>query len=145
MLVVATLVLHFTYRLAGPGHRISLLEAVYFTVETVTTVGYGDYRFRGEPAWLIVFAIGLMLTGALFVAVFFALVTNVLVSRRIEESFGRQKITGLRGHVLVIGLGTVGLQVVAPAARRPAGRSSWSRRASATGTSARSARSASRW
>ena len=112
MLVVATLVLHFTYRLAGPGHRISLLQAVYFTVETVTTVGYGDYTFRGEPAWLIVFAIGLMLTGALFVAVFFALVTNILVSRRIEESFGRQKITRLRGHVLVVGLGTVGLRVV---------------------------------
>jgi Trk K+ transport system NAD-binding subunit len=112
VLVVATLVLHYTYRLAGPGHRISLLEAVYFTVETVTTVGYGDYTFRGEPDWLIVFAIGLMMTGALFVAVFFALVTNVLVSRRIEESFGRQKITRLRGHVLVVGLGTVGLRVV---------------------------------
>jgi len=111
VLIVATLVLRFTYRLAGPGHQITLLDAVYFTVETVTTVGYGDFTFRGEPAWLIVFAIGLMMTGALFVAVFFALVTNVLVSRRIEESLGRQKITGLRGHVLVIGLGTVGLRV----------------------------------
>src|ERR1700722_3935477 len=112
VLVTATLVLHFTYRLAGPGHRISLLESVYFTVETVTTVGYGDYTFRGEPAWLIVFAIGLMITGALFVAVFFALVTNMLVSRRIEESLGLQKIVALRGHVLVIGLGTIGLRVV---------------------------------
>jgi Trk K+ transport system NAD-binding subunit len=112
VLVTATLVLHFTYRLAGPGHRISLLESVYFTVETVTTVGYGDYTFRGEPAWLIIFAIGLMITGALFVAVFFALLTNMLVSRRIEESLGLQKIVALRGHVLVIGLGTIGLRVV---------------------------------
>ena len=112
VLVTATLVLHFTYRLAGPGHRISLLESVYFTVETVTTVGYGDYTFRGEPAWLIVFAIGLMITGALFVAVFFALVTNMLVSRRLEESLGLQKIVALRGHILVIGLGTIGLRVV---------------------------------
>jgi Trk K+ transport system NAD-binding subunit len=111
VLVIATLVLRFTYQYAGPGHRISLLDAVYFTVETVTTVGYGDYSFRGEPAWLVVFAICLMLSGALFVAVFFALVTNMLVSRRIEESLGRQKITALRGHVLVIGLGTVGLRV----------------------------------
>jgi Trk K+ transport system NAD-binding subunit len=111
VLVIATLVLRFTYRYAGPGHRISLLDAVYFTVETVTTVGYGDYSFRGEPAWLVVFAVVLMMTGALFVAVFFALVTNMLVSRRIEESLGLQKITALRGHVLVIGLGTVGLRV----------------------------------
>jgi Trk K+ transport system NAD-binding subunit len=112
VLVTATLVLRFTYQFAGPQHRISLLDAVYFTVETVTTVGYGDFSFRGEPSWLVVFAILLMMTGALFVAVFFALVTNMLVSRRIEESLGRQKITGLRGHVLVIGLGTIGLRVV---------------------------------
>jgi Trk K+ transport system NAD-binding subunit len=112
VLVTATLVLRFTYQYAGPGHRISLLDAVYFTVETVTTVGYGDYSFRGEPAWLVVFAVLLMMSGALFVAVFFALVTNMLVSRRIEESLGRQRITALHGHVLVIGLGTVGLRVV---------------------------------
>jgi Trk K+ transport system NAD-binding subunit len=111
VLLIATLVLRFTYQYAGPGHRISMIDAVYFTVETVTTVGYGDYSFRGEPAWLVVFAVLLMMSGALFVAVFFALVTNMLVSRRIEESLGRQKITVLRGHVLVIGLGTVGLRV----------------------------------
>jgi len=111
VLVTATVVLRFTYQYAGPGHRISLLDAMYFTVETVTTVGYGDYSFRGEPAWLVVFAVLLMLSGALFVAVFFALVTNMLVSRRIEESLGLQKITALHGHVLVIGLGTVGLRV----------------------------------
>lgn len=112
VLVTATLVLRFTYQYAGPGHRISLIDAVYFTVETVTTVGYGDFSFRNEPDWLVVFAVVLMMTGALFVAVFFALVTNMLISRRIEESLGRQKLTALRGHILVIGLGAVGLRVV---------------------------------
>jgi hypothetical protein len=34
VLVTATLVLRFTYRYAGPGHRISLLDAAYFTGET---------------------------------------------------------------------------------------------------------------
>jgi Trk K+ transport system NAD-binding subunit len=111
VLVTATLVLRFTYRYAGPGHRISLVDAVYFTVETVTTVGYGDFSFRDEPDWLVVFAVVLMMTGALFVAVFFALVTNMLVSRRIEAALGLQKITALRDHILVIGLGTVGLRV----------------------------------
>ncbi|HEY0935882.1 MAG TPA: NAD-binding protein [Trebonia sp.] len=112
VLVTATLVLRFTYHLAGPDHHISLLQAVYFSVETVTTVGYGDYSFRGEPSWLVVFAIALMLAGALFVAIFFALLTDMLVSRRIEESLGLQKITALHGHVLVIGLGAIGMRVV---------------------------------
>jgi Trk K+ transport system NAD-binding subunit len=44
--------------------------------------------------------------------VFFALLTNALVSLRIEESLGRRRITGLCDHVLVIGLGSVGMQVV---------------------------------
>jgi Trk K+ transport system NAD-binding subunit len=110
VLAASTLVLRLTYQ-AGAGH-ISVLSALYFTVETITTVGFGDYVFRWQSPWLIAFATGLMLAGALFVALFFALLTNVIVSRRIEESLGRQQITSASGHVLVIGLGTVGLRVV---------------------------------
>jgi Trk K+ transport system NAD-binding subunit len=110
VVVTSTVVLHLVYRDPG-AHRIPLLNAAYFTVETITTVGYGDYSFRGQAAWLMAGAICLMLLGALFVAVFFAMLTNTLVSRRIEESLGRQRITGLSGHVLVIGLGAVGIEV----------------------------------
>jgi Trk K+ transport system NAD-binding subunit len=112
-IIGATTVLRLTYHLPGPAARpISTLYAAYFTVETVTTVGYGDFSFRGQDPLLIAAAICLMLAGALFVAVFFALLTNVIVSRRIEESLGRRRITNLSGHVLVIGLGSVGMQVV---------------------------------
>jgi Trk K+ transport system NAD-binding subunit len=111
VVIAATVVLRIAYQV-GVDQHISLLDAAYLTVETLTTVGYGDFAFRAEPAWLIAFAIVLMAVGALFVAVFFALVIDFLVSRRIEESLGRQQITGMRGHVLVVGLGTVGLRVV---------------------------------
>ena len=110
VLAASTLVLRLAY-LTAAGH-LSVLDALYFTVETITTVGYGDYSFRGQSPWLMGGAICLMLAGALFVAVFFALLTNVIVGRRIEESLGRQRLTGLSGHVLVIGLGSVGLRVV---------------------------------
>jgi Trk K+ transport system NAD-binding subunit len=115
VLIAATLTLHAAYWLPTPsGHHrhISLLSAAYFAVETVTTVGYGDFSFRGQDPWLMAGAIGLMLLGATFVAVFFAMLTNMIVSRRIEESLGRQRITGLSGHVIVIGLGTVGTRVI---------------------------------
>ncbi len=110
VLVASTVILRLAYRLPG-GARMPLLDAAYFTVETVTTVGYGDFSFRNQGPWLIAGAICLMLLGAMFVAVFFALVTNTLISRRIEESLGRRRITGLSGHILVIGLGSVGIQV----------------------------------
>ena len=111
VLIAATVVLRLAYQLTETQH-MSVLGAAYFTVETITTVGYGDFSFRGQAPWLMASAIGLMLAGAVFVAVFFALLTNILVGRRIEESLGRQRITGLSGHVLVIGLGSVGMQVV---------------------------------
>jgi Trk K+ transport system NAD-binding subunit len=111
VLMASTVVLRLAYHLAGTAH-ISVLDAAYFTVETVTTVGYGDFSFRGQAPWLMASAIGLMLAGATFVAVFFALLTNIIVSRRIEESLGRERITGLSGHVLVIGLGSVGMRVI---------------------------------
>jgi len=110
VVVVSTAVLRAGYELSG--HHISSLEALYFTVETITTVGYGDFSFSHENPWLMAFAVALMIAGALFVAVFFALLTNMIVSRRLEESLGRVRITGLRDHVLVIGLGRVGLQVL---------------------------------
>jgi Trk K+ transport system NAD-binding subunit len=115
VLIAATLTLHGAFVLETPsGHprHISLLSSAYFAVETVTTVGYGDFSFRGQDPWLMAGAIGLMLLGATFVAVFFAMLTNMIVSRRIEESLGRQRITGLSGHVIVIGLGTVGTRVI---------------------------------
>jgi Trk K+ transport system NAD-binding subunit len=110
VVAASTTALRLAYNLGG--QHISVLDSLYFTVETITTVGFGDFTFRWQSPWLIAFAICLMLAGATFVAVFFALLTNMIVSRRIEESLGRQQITGLSGHVLVIGLGTVGLQVV---------------------------------
>lgn len=110
VVAASTAVLRLGYQ-AG-GHHLSVLDSLYFTAETITTVGFGDFTFRWQSPWLVAFAIGLMLTGAMFVAVFYALLTNMIVSHRIEESLGRQRITGLSGHILVIGLGTVGLRVV---------------------------------
>jgi Trk K+ transport system NAD-binding subunit len=115
MVTTSTLVLRTGYDLSG--HHISSLQALYFTIETITTVGYGDFTFAHETPWLMAFAVFLMIGGALFVGVFFALVTNLIVTRRIDESLGRYRITGLRGHILVIGLGTVGTEVVEHLAR----------------------------
>ena len=110
LLTVSTAVLRLGYH-EPDGARMSILDAVYFTIETVGTVGYGDFSFRREPDWLRVYAIFLMMLGAILATVFFALLTNVLVSRRIEESFGRLRLTGLSDHVVVVGLGSIGMAV----------------------------------
>jgi Trk K+ transport system NAD-binding subunit len=108
---VSTAMLVLAYRTPG-DHHIGPLDAVYFTTETLTTVGYGDFSFTTESAWLRIWAIVLMILGATLVTILYALLTNLLVSRRIEQSLGRQHITRMSGHIILIGLGSVGLRVL---------------------------------
>ena len=110
LVVVATVVLRLTYRTSGGGH-LSVLNALYFTVETISTVGYGDFSFADQSAALRVFAIVVIVLGATAITAVFAVVTDLLFSRRISDAFGLQRVTRLSGHVVVIGLGAVGLRV----------------------------------
>lgn len=93
------------------GRRMSGLDALYFTVETIGTVGFGDFYFRDQAPWLRFWAITLMLVGATLATVFFALLTNTLISRTIERTLGNRKVTGLSDHIIVVGLGSIGLAV----------------------------------
>ena len=109
--LVSITVLTIGYREAD-GTRMSVLDALYFTVETIGTVGFGDFYFRDQQTWLRIWAIVLMVTGATLATVFFALLTNLLISRTIAASLGRRRVTGLSGHVVVAGVGAVGVAVV---------------------------------
>ncbi len=111
VVVVATAVLMIGYRKPDGAH-MSLLDGIYFSVETIGTIGYGDFYFADQAPWLRAFAIGLMISGVLMAAIFFALLTNLLVSRRLEESLGRRAVGGMSDHVIVVGLGSIGLRVV---------------------------------
>jgi len=111
VVVISVMVLRSGY-VKPDGSHMTLVDAAYFTVETIATVGYGDFSFAEQPTWLRVYAIGLMGGGAVLTAIVFALLTQLLVSRRIERSFGQRRVGAIRGHVVVIGLGTVGIEVV---------------------------------
>lgn len=115
--VVSVGVLMAGYRETG-GVRMSALDALYFTVETIGTVGYGDFSFREQPSWLRLWAVGLMVVGAILATVFFALLTNSLISRRLEASLGRRRVTGLEDHVIVVGAGSIGIEVARELHRR---------------------------
>jgi Trk K+ transport system NAD-binding subunit len=112
LLITSSLVLHFGYRRPLGDPQLPLLDAVYFTVETVATVGFGDFSFSGQPALIEAFGIFLIAAGTTLVTTMFALLTNALVSRRIAQSLGGGRIPGMRGHVVLVGLGAVGTHVL---------------------------------
>jgi voltage-gated potassium channel Kch len=112
LIITASVVLHFTYRQPGTGRHLGPLSSIYFTVETVSTVGYGDYTFAHQKAWLMVLGIVIILMGVALVSTAFALFTNILVSRRIERSLGKREVPSMVDHIIVVGLGAVGISVV---------------------------------
>jgi voltage-gated potassium channel Kch len=109
LLVGSTVLLRFTYQ-HPPG--MTWIDALYFTTETIATVGYGDFSFMHQPMWLRIWGIGLMFAGVTTTAILVAFVADVLLSRRLAHSAGRRKVRHLRRHIIVVGLGSFGIRVV---------------------------------
>jgi Trk K+ transport system NAD-binding subunit len=104
----STALVRFTYQ----NPRMSWIDALYFTSETITTVGYGDYSFAQQTPWLRLFAVGLMWGGVIVTAVLVAFLADLLLSRRFVKMAGLRRARHMRGHVVVVGLGSVGIRVV---------------------------------
>lgn len=118
IMALSTVLLRFTYHNhsvtddAGRPIEFGWLQALYFTTTIVATVGFGDFSFARESSWVTAYGIFLILVGAAAVATLYALVTNFVLSQRLEQAFGRKRAITARGHIVVIGLGSIGLAVV---------------------------------
>ncbi len=91
---------------------MSWIDALYFTIETITTTGYGDFSFAHQETWLRLFAAGLMFGGATTIALLVAFIADVLLSRRFVFAAARPRVRHLRNHVIVVGLSALGMRVV---------------------------------
>jgi Trk K+ transport system NAD-binding subunit len=108
LIVGSMLLLHTNYR----HPRMSWVDALYFTIETITTTGYGDFSFAHQETWLRLFAAGLMFGGATTIALLVAFIADVLLSRRFVFAAARPRVRHLRNHVVVVGLSALGMRVV---------------------------------
>ncbi|MDT5291228.1 MAG: hypothetical protein QOF88_6117 [Mycobacterium sp.] len=109
LLLGATVLLRFSYR-HPPG--MGWIDALYFSTETIATVGYGDFSFMQQPTWLRIWGIGLMFAGVTTTAILVAFIADLLLSRRIAQSAGRRRVRDLQDHIVVVGLGSFGIRVV---------------------------------
>lgn len=109
LLLGSTIVLRLFYQ---PHPKMSWLDALYFSTETMATVGYGDFSFLQQPTWLRLFSIMLMFAGVTTTALLVAFIADLLLSRRFVHSAGRRRARHLRNHVIVVGLGSFGIRVV---------------------------------
>ncbi len=92
--------------------RMSFLDALYFTSETITTVGFGESPFGQQSTFLRLFVIGLMFAGVIVTAIVVAFLADLLLSQRFLQSAGLRRARRMRDHIVVVGLGSVGIRVV---------------------------------
>ncbi|MDR3588541.1 MAG: potassium channel protein [Negativicutes bacterium] len=94
--------------------RLSLLDAVYLTVETLSTVGYGDI-VPVTPAGKV-FIIGLMIIGVGTTYYALSLFVGLAVEGQLKNLLGRRgmdrMIAAMKNHIIVCGAGRVGSNVV---------------------------------
>lgn len=90
---------------------LGALDAFYFTMTTVTTVGYGDISLREAPAAAKLFGIAVMIAGPAATAAGFGILTDFLLRSRLEELIGKRK-DHMEDHIVLCGLGNVGVRVL---------------------------------
>ena len=108
LITTSMVVLHYNYQ----RPRMSWIDALYFTVETITTTGYGDFSFGHQVVWLRLFAAMLMVGGATTIALLVAFIADVLLSQRFILAAARPRVRHLRNHIIVVGLSELGIRVV---------------------------------
>lgn len=87
------------------------LDAAYFTVTTMTTVGYGDIGLLDAPPLAKLTGMALMCGGIVLIAMIASLLTNFVVSGAADQWRNEMLAHRLHGHVVVCGLGRVGAAV----------------------------------
>ncbi len=102
--LLATVYFHF-------AERLRWIDALYFVVTMMATVGFGDISLRDSSTLSKLVGVAVMLASVVNTAVIFALVTDSLLKKRLVLSFGHRRIRQ-SGHVVVAGIGSVGLRVV---------------------------------
>lgn len=106
MLLALAATIYFHY-----AENLSWIDALYFVITLMATVGFGDISLVESTILSKIIGIFLMVASVTTTAVVFALITDSLVSKRLALSFGRRRVKH-SGHVIVVGVGSVGFKVV---------------------------------
>lgn len=93
------------------GLGVDLLDAFYFTVTTVMSVGFGDINLLEASPAVKLFGTAIMVLGGLVLALVFALLTDAIVGARLAQALGQGPLPK-RHHVIVCGIGRTGGRII---------------------------------
>ena len=88
------------------------VDALYYVVTALTTVGFGDLGVADAGAWLKLYVIYLMLCGAGSYSVLLAILVNRVVQLNLRDYFEGRRRKSMRDHVVLCGLGNLGSRIL---------------------------------
>lgn len=93
------------------GLGLSYLDATYFVITIVTTIGFGDFNLAESPTFIKVYGIYLMISGAGGYALGFSLIVDGLVKSRLLEITGKKGYR-MKNHIILCGFGRLGPKIL---------------------------------
>lgn len=90
---------------------LSWIDSIYFVTVTISTVGYGDINLLNASFLSKCYGIFLILTSMVSIWLLFSYTFESLLRRRSEQFLGHKKHR-LKNHVIVCGLGRLGISIV---------------------------------
>lgn len=103
------------YRVLG-GPSVTILQAIYMAVITLSGVGYGEVVDTSHNPALRVFNVFVVLVGVAVAVYVFSVLTAFLIEGELRDLFRRgrmrKQISELIGHYIVCGLGETGRHAV---------------------------------
>lgn len=112
LVLLVTTVGTLGYTWLGRNQGATILDALYMTVTTITTIGYAEIIDLDETGRIFTILIAITGIGSLFYS--FTVVMDYLVSSRLIDPMGERRmqreIENLKNHVIIAGMGRVGKQ-----------------------------------
>ncbi|HEY4576288.1 MAG TPA: NAD-binding protein [Yaniella sp.] len=110
----------FRWLMIREGKNHDWADALYWTITTMSTLGYGDITFdsaAGQLFSMVVLVSGVLLILVLLPYLFIQFVVTPWIAERDQTRVPRRVPDTLRGHLLLVGLDTVHRTLIARAKR----------------------------